>query len=211
MRGADCALTTGDVDISGCMDTKILHFGSVSLAVEPARITTLDIVSRAKQNNICISYDPNYRASLWSSETEAVQWMKKPLSMVDILKISDEELSLLTGTTNLEEGSYILSEHGISLVLITMGSEWAYYRYHDKTGMVAVVKTTAVDTNGARDTFFGALLCGLAQESDWHTCPIDVLESHIALANRAASFTCSGSGAIPALPTKAQFIEIEKK
>ena len=211
VRGADCELTTDDVDVSGCMDTKILHFGSVSLTAEPARTTTLDIVSQAKQNNICISYDPNYRASLWSSEDEAVQWMKKPLSMVDILKISDEELPLLTGTANLEEGSRILSEYGISLILITMGSKGAYYRYGDNTGIVAGVKTTVVDTNGAGDTFFGALLCELAQESDWRTCSIEVLESHIALANRAASFTCSGSGAIPSMPTKVQLIEIENK
>lgn len=211
VRGADCALTTDDVDVAGCMDTKILHFGSVSLTAEPARTTTLNIVSQAKQNNICISYDPNYRASLWSSEDEAVQWMKKPLSMVDILKISDEELPLLTGTANLEEGSRILSEYGISLILITMSSEGAYYCYGDKTGRVPDVKTTVVDTNGAGDTFFGALLCELAQESDWRTSSIEELESHIALANRAASFTCSGSGAIPSMPTKAQLTEKENK
>ncbi len=210
VRGADCALTTSDIDISGCINTKILHFGSVSLTAEPARTTTLNIVSQARQNNICISYDPNYRASLWESEEEAVKWMKNPLPMVDILKISDEELPLLTGTTNLEEGSSILSEYGISLVLITMGSEGAYYRYNNKTGIVPGVKTTVVDTNGAGDTFFGALLCGLAQESNWRTCSIDVLESHIALANRAASFTCSKSGAIPAMPTKAELIGLEK-
>lgn len=210
VRGADCALTKSDVDISGCMNTKILHFGSVSLTEEPARTTTLDIVSQARRNNICISYDPNYRAPLWKSVEEAVKWMKRPLSMVDILKISDEELSLLTGTNNLEEGSFILSEYGISLVLITMGSEGAYYRYNNKTGIVAGVKTTVVDTNGAGDTFLGALLCGLAQETNWRTCSIDRLETHIALANRAASFTCSGSGAIPAMPTIAQLMELEK-
>jgi fructokinase len=210
VRGADCALTTSDVNIYGCMNTKILHFGSVSLTAEPARKTTLDVVSRARQNNICISYDPNYRASLWESEEEAVKWMKKPLSMVDILKISDEELSILTGTNNLEEGSYILSEYGISLILITMGSEGAYYRYNNKTGIVAGIKTTVVDTNGAGDTFLGALLYGLAQEANWRTCSIDRLESHIALANRAASFTCSGNGAIPSMPTKAQLMELEK-
>ena len=210
VRGADCALTKSDVDISGCMNTKILHFGSVSLTEEPARTTTLDIVSQARRNNICISYDPNYRAPLWKSVEEAVKWMKRPLSMVDILKISDEELSLLTGTNNLEEGSFILSEYGISLVLITMGSEGAYYRYNNKTGIVAGVKTTVVDTNGAGDTFLGALLYGLAQETNWRTCSIDRLETHIALANRSASFTCSGSGAIPAMPTKAQLMELEK-
>lgn len=209
VRGADSSLTTSDIDVSGCMDTKILHFGSVSLTAEPARTTTLDIISQARQNNICISYDPNYRASLWTSEAEAVKWMKKPLSMVDILKISDEELPLLTGTTDLEEGSRILSGYGISLILITLGSEGAHYRYHDKTGMVPGVKTTVADTNGAGDTFFGALLCGLAKESNWSTCSIDVLESYIALANRAASITCSGSGAIPSMPSKAQLIEID--
>lgn len=111
----------------------------------------------------------------------------------------------------MEEGSRILSEYGISLILITMSSEGAYYCYGDKTGKVAGVKTTVVDTNGAGDTFFGALLCELAQESDWRTSSIEELESHIALANRAASFTYSGSGAIPSIPTKAQLTEKENK
>ncbi len=210
VRGADRALTVRKADISACMNTKILHFGSVSLTEEPARTTTLNIVAQAKQNNICISYDPNYRAPLWASEEEAVQWIKRPLPMVDILKISDEELPLLTGTANLEKGSSILSACGISLVLITMGSEGAYYRYQGKTGTIAGVKTTVVDTNGAGDTFLGALLCKLAHGSDWRTCSVDALESYIALANRAASFTCSGSGAIPAMPTKAQWMDLGK-
>jgi len=56
--------------------------------------------------------------------------------MVDILKISDEELVLLTGTEDLEKGSGILAEYGMELIMITLGSEGVYYRFRDHCGKV---------------------------------------------------------------------------
>ena len=39
--------------------------------------------------------------------------MKAPLPLVDILKVSDEELPLLTGTTDCESGTAQLAQNGI--------------------------------------------------------------------------------------------------
>lgn len=203
MRGADVSLTPEDVDQELLAQAGILHFGSVSLTADPARTATLYAVERAKEQGAVISYDPNYRAALWNSQEEAVKWMRRPLDQVDILKISDEEMELLSGSSDPETCSQLMAEKGISLVLITLGSQGVFYRFGAHTGIVPGVATQVADTNGAGDTFFGAVLSQLSRRQAGALEGLEVaeLEGILALANRAASVTCSRSGAIPAMPT----------
>ena len=78
------ALSENEITDFQMRNTHILHFGSVSLTSEPTRTATISAVKRAKSFGATISYDPNYRASLWNSEAEAVEQMKKPLDLVKI-------------------------------------------------------------------------------------------------------------------------------
>lgn len=203
MRGADVCLTPEDVDQELLAQAGILHFGSVSLTADPARTATLYAVERAKEQGAVISYDPNYRAALWNSQEEAVEWMRRPLDQVDILKISDEEMELLSGSSDPETCSQVMADKGISLVLITLGSQGVFYRFGAHTAIVPGVATKVADTNGAGDTFFGAVLSQLSRRQAGALEGLEVaeLEGILALANRAASVTCSRSGAIPAMPT----------
>ena len=146
-----------------------------------------------------MSYDPNYRASLWSSEEEAIREMKNALPLCDILKISDEELPLLTGTTDPAAGSAILSKLGIRLIFITLGANGAFFRLGEETGSVPGIKVKVGDTNGAGDTFFGAALSKLVNE-DLDKLTLEKLTEIAAFANKAASITTSRHGAIPAMP-----------
>lgn len=206
VRGADCELREDEVDLELIRRSRFLHFGSVSLTAGPARDTTLFAARKAREMDVLVSYDPNYRQALWNSEAEAVEWMKKPLPLVDILKISEEELPLVTGTADLEEGTNILRNLGITLVLVTLGGDGAFYRLGDHTGHVPGVKTTIADTNGAGDTFLGAVLSRLCRRGEKPLAGLTVeeVESVLAFANRAAAKTCSRSGAIPAMPTLAE-------
>ncbi len=208
-HGADTQLTIDEVKENALSSTRFLHFGSVSLTTEPCSLATIHAVQTAKKHGALISYDPNYRASLWSDEATAIHKMKEPLSLVDILKVSDEELPLFTGTSDLEAGSRYLSEtYGISLILITLGADGAFYRFGELTGTVAGVPCKVADTNGAGDTFFGAALAGLVKLPSLTSLTKEHLENIIAYANRAASLTTSRSGAIPAMP---YFHELEEK
>ena len=201
---ADVNLSMEHVPMELLGGTKVLHFGSVSLTTEPARTATLEAAKTAKASGAYVSYDPNYRASLWPDEETAVRNMTEPLSMVDILKVSDEELPLLTGCTDPEKGSARLTDQGVRLVLVTLGAHGAFYRFDGHTGHVPGVPCQVGDTNGSGYTFFGAALSQLVKLSSLDQLTVPELERILAFANKAASITTSRHGAIPAMPTLAE-------
>ena len=201
---ADVNLSFEDVPAELLADTRVLHFGSVSLTAEPSRSATLKAAREAREKGALISYDPNYRASLWPDEATAVRQMLQPLPLVDILKVSDEELPLLTGLSDPDRGSARLAEKGIRLVLVTLGAEGAFYRFGGRIGHVPGVKVQVGDTNGAGDTFFGAALSRLVRAESLDALTAEELEDILRFANKAAAITTSRHGAIPAMPTLAE-------
>jgi fructokinase len=201
---ADTLLAENEITDEQLKNTHILHFGSVSLTDEPARTAIISAAKRGKAFGATISYDPNYRANLWNNPQEAIEQMKKPLDMVDILKISDEELPLVSSSESLEDGTkYLYEKYNIPLILVTLGENGAYYRFKDITGQVDGFKVKVADTNGAGDTFFGAFLSQMVYKNKFHPSELskDEIEEILIFANRAASITTSRSGAIPAMPT----------
>lgn len=136
--------------------------------------------------------------------------MTIPLPLVDIIKLSEEELPLITGTPDLEEGTRLLEERGISLILVTLGGKGAFCRWKGETFSTPGVPVSVADTNGAGDTFLGAVLSRLCQRKGKPLEGLEraELEDILAFANRAASLTCSRSGAIPAMPTLSEFEEV---
>ena len=209
--GADTQLTSDEAVRALDKDEKpaIIHVGSLSLTDQPARTACYDAVKFAKDNGIVVSYDPNYRKALWGSEEEAVQMMKSLLPYADILKVADEEMVLLTGSSDYDEAAKILEEQGVRLVIITLGGDGVFVRYNGMSARIPGVKTTVVDTNGAGDTFLGAMLAKLAfkkhdigpDQSILDGITEEELKSYVMYANRAAALTCSRPGAIPAMPT----------
>lgn len=195
----------GNEDVTGPADgtmPKILHIGSLSMTTAPSREACEGAVRYARDRGVLISYDPNYRDVLWDTEERAVEMMKRLMPLADILKVSDEEMLLLTGTEDFEEGSRILSDYGIRLVLVTLGSKGVFVRYGDFTEVVPGFSVRVADTNGAGDTFFGAMLSRLVRrEGLIDGLGEEELREYVTYANRAASLTCSRRGAMPAMPT----------
>lgn len=204
--GADTQLTTEEaVSVIENDLPLILHAGSLSMTTSPSREACEEALRFAKERGVIISYDPNYRAALWDSEERAVEMMKRLLPMADILKVSDEEMLMLTGTEDFEEGSLVLSGYGPHLVLVTLGSQGVFVRYGEYTEVVPGFRVKVADTNGAGDTFLGAMLAQIAGRSEkgdlLSGLNAETLRDYLTYANKAASLTCSRHGAIPAMPT----------
>ena len=207
--GADTQLTVDEAVGALSADLpKILHVGSLSMTTSPGKEACEEAVKYAKDNGSVISYDPNYRAALWDSEEHAIEMMKVLLPYADILKVSDEEMVMLTGTDDVEEGSRILAEYGIGLVMVTLGSDGVFVRMGSHTATVPGFSVEVADTNGAGDTFLGAMLMQIAKGIDGTEDVWAQLLRMVRYANKAASLTCSRHGAIPAMPSLA---EMEKE
>ena len=94
------------------------------MTAEPALSATRKAVKSARAAGVRISFDPNYRPLLWDSEDLARERIAWGLAHCDILKISDDEIALMTGCTDVEEGAARLqAEYAIPLVFATMGKD----------------------------------------------------------------------------------------
>lgn len=198
--GADLALTPEEVPEDLIRESKIFHFGSLSLTNEPARSATKHALSLAKAAGCLITYDPNYRPPLWNNVEEAVEQMKKPLPLVDILKISKEELTLLFPGSEGEAVSAILAL-GVRLVLVTDGGNGA--RLYTKSLRISrpARNVHPVDTTGAGDIFFGTFLSQLLRRS----LSLDSLRKEDAAACLETAISVSGKsterpGGIASIP-----------
>lgn len=204
--GADTLLRTDDLNKEVLRSCKIFHFGSVSLTDEPCRSATLNAARKAKEAGAIISYDPNYRPLLWNCEAEAKEQMLDALKLADLVKVSEEEMTLLTGETDFVAGAENLAQYGASLVLVTLGPKGAFC-YTERTNCIMPaydVKT--IDTTGAGDAFLGAFLYCIRNNSleEIRAFSDSELKQIIAFGNAAGSLTTVGKGAIPAMPTITQ-------
>ena len=204
--GADTRIDAAQA-IEAVKGTGILHFGSVSLTDPACRDTIVSTVTAAKRDGAVITYDPNYRAVLWQNEDAAMLQMRAVLPLCDIVKISDEETLLLCGAQDPHEAARKLTEMGVKLAVVTLGSKGALWRYGDQEGEVAGFKVKVADTNGAGDTFFGSFLSRIAEHGGLEGLTADDLNEYVRFANKAASLTTSRPGAIPAMPTKEEVEE----
>ena len=83
--GADTQLRADELNKELLQNCRIFHFGSLSLTDQPAKNATVAAVTCAKEAGALISYDPNYRATLWSSEAEAAENMKSMIPYADVM------------------------------------------------------------------------------------------------------------------------------
>lgn len=198
---ADIMLENNDIDFSLLDRTKAIHFGSLSFTDEPGRSTVLNLLDRAKEKGLIISYDPNYRPPLWDSEEHAIKEMKNGLKYADVLKVSDEEAELITGEKDHIEAAKILSDYGIRLVFVTLGDKGALYYHKNGHGIVEGRNTKAIDTTGAGDTFFGSTVAQIIDRNiNLDDIDNNTMEEILKYSNTAASICIEGYGGIPSIP-----------
>ena len=206
--GADTKIEKEEIDVDILDKTQIFHIGSLSLTEQPARDTTHYAIQRAKEKGSIISYDPNYRASLWKDEETAQKQMRSLISYVDIMKISDEETKLLTDKESPEEAAVTLFRMGVKIVVVTLGSNGAYLYCKEGGAYIPGFVSKAVDTNGAGDSFWGGFLYCISKDGKRpEIITMNELKEYVRFGNAVASLCVEKKGAIPAMPTLAQVEE----
>lgn len=205
-NSADVNFHTEEVNKAVIHSSRALHVGSISMTQEPTRSATLSAVRIAHESGAAISFDPNIRLELWKSTEDALSAICALLPLCDILKVSEEELMLLSGRKEIDSGmEYIAKKNNIPLVFVTLGPQGCQWRFHDSTGMACAYDVNTVDTTGAGDSFIGAVLFALFhQHKGLETLNTKDMEEIADFACAASSLTTAGRGAISSMPNAAQ-------
>lgn len=205
--GADTCLRADELCGEYLEETRIFHFGSLSLTGEPAKSATLEAVRRSKAAGAVISYDPNYRPLLWPGPEAAGSVLQSVLDLVDLIKISDEETKLMTGETDPRRAVERLLRRGITVAAVTLGHKGALVGTAEGMRLVPGYAVGAVDTTGAGDSFWGGFLYSLLERGLDSGRGLDGLTLEeaaeaAAYGNAVASLCVEKRGAIPALPCR---------
>ncbi len=199
---ADQLHRADEIDLQAVADATILHHGSISMIQEPSRSATLAAIDAARGAGRLVSYDPNLRLPLWESEEAAREGMLGPWKLAHVIKISEEELSFLTGSSDLAAARSLMHDE-LRLLTVTQGQAGATWFAGDRSGRVDGFSVEPADTTGAGDAFVAALLAALAREPEL-TSDEAALEAALRRANAYAALTTTRPGAIPALPSAAE-------
>jgi fructokinase len=202
---ADQLIAEHDVDPELVARARVFHFGSSTLAREPARAATRKALEAARAAGCVISCDPNVRMHLWTDPGEAGAVLRETLAMTDVIKISDDELAPIVGTTDVEEGARALRALGVGLAVVTLGERGCYFDGAAcGTGYARGLRVDVVDTTGAGDGFVAGLLKALLPAFQAGARPATLeraeVEAACALANRVAARVVTRFGATVALP-----------
>jgi fructokinase len=197
-----------ELDMSMLRDTKIFHFGSLSMTENSIERTTKKAVSTAKEAGAVISFDPNLRPPLWSSLELAKEKISYGISQCDILKISDDEILFFAGTQDIEEGvQKIWEQFHTPLLCATMGKNGSIAYYHGtRVECAPFLNENTIETTGAGDTFMACVLDAVL-EYGLEGLDKDKLYQMLRFANGAASLITTRKGALKVMPEKKEVLD----
>jgi fructokinase len=203
---ADLLLTEDEIDENWFKTGDILHFCSVDLVESPMKQAHAKAIRSAKRKGAIISFDPNVRLPLWQDPQECRETILTFIPEAHIVKISDEELSFITGLTDETEAINSLFVGDVKAVIYTRGAEGANLYINGSCYRSSGYRVSVQDTTGAGDAFIGGFLYKLLEKNATVDNVISILEEEnqdiLAYSNANGALTTTGKGAISALPTK---------
>ncbi len=206
--GADMMLTEEELPLDVISNTRVFHFGTLSMTHAGVRAATKKAIATAKESGAIISFDPNLRPPLWSSLEEAREQISWGLSQCDILKIADNEIEFMTGETDFDKGAAVLQKNypNIRILNVTAGAAGSYnYRGMEKIFVPSFQLGGTIETTGAGDTFCACVLNYVLEHG------LDLTKKErsemLRFSNAAAYLVTTKKGAIRSMPKRA---EVEK-
>lgn len=209
--GADMMLSENEVDYDLIRQSKVFHFGTLSMTDEPAKTATKKALEAAREAGCLITFDPNLREPLWKSLDDAKEAMKYGFGYCDMLKISDNEIQFISGKEDYDEGiRYLQENYHIPVIFLTMGKDGSRAYYKDIRVERAGFPVKAIETTGAGDTFCGCAINGLLKYG-LEGLTEETLGELLTYANAGAALITLKKGAIRSMPEPSQIEEMIRK
>jgi fructokinase len=200
-RGADGELSRAEIEQIDLDEFSIIHFGSATgFLPGPLQAAYQNLLQKALQKNIFISFDPNYRHLLFKNNAQTfIDQSWNFLESCHFFKMSEEEAMLITGSVTLSDAVDILHQKTNAVFTITLGKQGTMLGMNRETAIIPSIHVKAVDTTGAGDAFVGAVLYQLSKlHEELVNVSFDNWKNIISNANKAGARTCEYMGAMEA-------------
>ena len=199
--GADMMLRPDEVKAEIIRNSKIFHFGSLSMTDDPCRSAHLYGLKIAEEAGVLRSYDPNLRPPLWPDLDTAKENILELMAHCDILKISDNEIQWLSGKRDYDEGiAWLRERFEIPIIFLTLGKDGSRAYCGDVRAEQPGFPMNTIETTGAGDTFFGCVLHHILQKG-LRPYTKEELDEMLRFANAAAALVTTRRGALRVMPS----------
>ena len=206
--GADMLLTEAEIDERVFDGARCFHFGSITFIHEPGASAQRKALGVAQRKGLMISYDPNYRPTLWPDAETAKRVIRDSFRHCHLAKVSEEEWEVASGHPDLDAGIRAILDKGVELLVISRGPKGAIATNGDYRVELPAFPVNVVETTGAGDGFLAAMITRLLPDRErlGSLAKVDraVVRDTLEYANAVGALTCTKPGAIPALPTRAE-------
>ena len=194
---AASTLSPDELPMDAIRSARILHVSGISQAISlSCRAAVLAAARAARDAGALVSYDPNFRARLWSQD-EAREALTELLPCIDIaFPSAPDEAQALLGTAEPERIARYFHDGGVRYVGVKLGRDGCFVSEAegDSAFVPAHKPERVVDTTGAGDAFDGAFLYGMLRGQS--------ALSSARLAALVGGLSVSKRGAIPGLPSR---------
>lgn len=202
---ADYQLSMRDVDTDRLRSASAVHIGSLMCSKQEGRDFIDELFAVCRSLGIPVSFDVNYRADLFESQRSAMEIYRRYAKKADIVKLSEEELTAMTGIREVRAACDMLSEKD-KLILVTLGGRGSAAKLNGMYVEVPSVQVKPVDTTGAGDAFLAGTLSQL-ENRDYRRLSQTELTAVLKKANIVGALTTTRKGAIDAIPKQEEVLQ----
>ncbi len=199
-KAADTLLTVSEIIDINPEEYSLYHFGSISLLKKPASDAYLKLLDMFSKKKVAISFDPNIRPSLIRNRKKYLGMFYNISAIVDILKLSDDDLTYITGSEDVKESIRNIPHKIGSLILVTLGKNGAIGYYKGQFVHSPAFKIRIKDTTGCGDAFMSAIIYKLLSSGGFDVLSIDKLKEMLTFADAVAAIVGTRYGASNAMP-----------
>ncbi len=166
-KSAELEFGLDDIDEDLISSASILVAGSNLLMEGPVREATYRTLQIARDAGVFVVLDPNIRIHRWADKTLCRDQVAELMRHGDVVKLNEEELEFMSGTSDGEALWKTLQDDGLLALIVTRAENGAVV--HSRAGFAetsAPLCETVVDTTGAGDGFVAGLVAGIQRLLD---------------------------------------------
>ena len=201
-KAADLFLNKNDIENSNVQNYECILITGTSLAAEPSRSAVLYALELAKENNIPVIMDIDYRPYTWESADKAKQIYNLACDYCSGIIGNDDEFAILSGSYESGFNYAKKKSKNCELVIYKMGEKGSITFANNKEIKKGIFPVKPLKPTGAGDSFLGSLIGALLKKYD--------LQKAIEIGSAAAAIVVTKVGCAPAMPDLNEVLDFMK-